>query len=248
MASSTVLTLSQFTVATPTAGVNSQALTYKSALNSFVSFRTDKMMKMRVTASQTFTYTAAQTSDDVTVTVSAPVAVVSNVYNAPNYGLSAIGWWTGSSGTPKLVQATNVSGSAITFAVDDTTSTSATLLVYYLIGAGNFSWVVNIPLATGTAQATLHTGSLEDVNDMDQISADGALYFPQRLILPENYSLNLYVLAPVAVTMAQNSATTTPNTLATLSIPTEQGTMSELLAKMPNVKQNMNALLLGLKG
>jgi len=245
-ASSTVLTLSQFTVSTPTAGVNSLALTYKAPLNSFVHFRVDKMMKMRITATQTFTYTAAQTSDDVTVTVSAPVAVVSNVYNAPNYALSAIGWWTGSSGTPKLVQATNVSGSEITFAVNDTTSTSATLLVYYLLGAGNYSWVINVPLATGTAQATIHTGSIEDVNDMDQISADGALYFPQQLILPENYSLNLYVLAPVAVSMAQNSTSTTPNTLATLSIPTDQGTMIELLAKIPNIKSITNATLLGL--
>ncbi|MCW1300611.1 MAG: hypothetical protein OH335_04385 [Candidatus Parvarchaeota archaeon] len=204
------------------------------------------MMKLRLTATQTFTYTSAQTSDNVIVTTSAPIAVISNVYNAPNYALSAIGWWTGSSGTAKLVQCTNVSGSSATFAVNDTTSTSATLLVYYLVAAGNYSWVVNVPLATGTAQATIHTGAIEDANQMDQISSDGALYFPQQIILPENYSLNLYVLAPVAISMSPAQTTTTPNMLATLSMPTDQGTMAQLLAKIPNIKQIMNSMLLGL--
>jgi hypothetical protein len=46
--------------------------------------------------------------------------------------------------------------------------------------------------------------------------------------------------------MAQNSTSTTPNTLATLSIPTDQGTMTELLAKIPNIKSITNATLLGL--
>ncbi len=229
------LGLAQFTQYTPTAGVNSMILSYKVPHNSVVYIRNDQHMNLKIPAFQQFTYTAAQTSNNVSVTVSAPVAIVPNVYNAPAYQLSAMAYWvaTAPSSVTKIVYPTSISGSTITFAVNDTTSTAATLNVYYLLGVGSYQWVIAYPGATGMTNATIKTEAIEEVNSRSQAAIDSQLYFPISLPLPEDFYLYLYVNAPVVANMTLNQNTTTPNLLAHLSIPVETSTMTEALKQDP---------------
>ncbi len=244
----TVLTLDQFTYSAPSAGVNSKILTYTVPINSYIILRADEMMKLRFTASQVFTYNAAQTSPDVTVTVSGSVAQVGTVLGSKaNPSISAVGFWhtTSPSASTKIVEPTNISGSDITFAVNDTTSTAATLTVYYLLGNGNFSWVVGVPVAAGNITATLYSDSIQHVNSLNQTSPESALYFPEQITLPQEFTLNLYVQSTPAVDMALDLSTETPNTLAGIQIPILTGPMTEILQQDPEVKKHVIDYLLG---
>ena len=239
------LSLAQFTQSTPTAGVNSLTLQYKVPHNSYLYINNEEHMRLRIPALQTFTYSAAQTTNDVTVTVDAPVAIVPNVYNAPAYQLSALAYWktTAPTASTKIVYPTNITGSTITFAVNDTTSTEATLEVYYLLGTGAYQWVISYPNATGTADAVIKTESIEDVNSRSQSASDAQMHFPINIVLPEDFYLSLYVNAPVAANMTLDQTSSTPNLLANVSIPVESGTMSELLRHSPDITKEVKRFL-----
>ncbi len=243
----TELTIDQFTYSPPTAGTSSNILSYLVPTNSYIILRNDARMRLRFTASQTFTYSAAQSSDNVTVTVSGPVAQVSTIFGTTtNPDVSATAYWQATSPTAYTtkVEATAISGSNITFAVNDTTSTAATLTVYYLLATGTFSWTVKVPVSAGDVAAQIYGNSIASVNSLDQTSDGSSIYFPQLLILPQNFSLNLYVTSTPALNMQLGASTPTPNTLASLQIPILTGPMSEILAQDPQVKQHVIAKLL----
>ncbi len=239
------LGLAQFTQYTPTAGVNSMILSYKVPHNSVIYLRNDHHMNLKIPAFQQFTYSAVQSSDNVSVTVAAPVAIVPNVYNAPAYQLSALAYWetTSPSVSTNIVYPTSISGSNITFAVNDTTSTAATLNVYYLLGIGSFQWVIAYPSATGTTNAIIKTEAIEDINSRSQAAIDSQLYFPISLPLPQDFYLYLYVNSSVAANMTLNQNTTTPNLLAHLSIPIETSTMTQALNQDPQFVSKIKSYL-----
>lgn len=239
------LSLAQFTQSTPTAGVNSVLLSYKVPHNSYIYINNSEHMRLRIPAYQSFSYTAAQSADNVTVDVSATPAIVPNIYNAPAFQLSALGYWVATAPTAvtKIVYPTAISGSSITFAVNDTTSTAASLNVYYSLAVGSYQWVISYPNATGQADAVIKTEAIEDVNSRSQSAVDSQLFFPINIILPEDFYLSLYVNAPVAANMTLGQTTTVPNLLANISLPIESGTMSALLKQNPNIVKDVKKYL-----
>ena len=235
MAKANELSLDLFTPTASTPGVNSIALKYQVPLNSYVITQNDSLMNLRLTAKQTFTYTAAQTGNDVTVAVDALVATIGNIYdNGTDFDQSVLGYWTANSVTT-VVKATNVAGKNITFAVNDTTSTSATLTVYYTPKAGSFSWIVIAPTASSTISQTLVTYSIGHVNNLDQSSVDTGIFFPKKVLMTQRFELQLWVIAPVAIDLNANYTSDTPNSLAAVNIPIITGTMAELSSRDPDV-------------
>ncbi len=244
----TMLTINQFTYSAPTAGTSSKVLSYLIPLNSYIILRSDQMMKLRFTEKQVFNYTAAQTSKNVTVTVSGSVAQVGTVFGTDsNPQLSAIGYWnaTSPSAFTKVVQPTSISGSEITFAVNDTTSVAANFTVFYLLANGSFSWVVSVPVAAGDVTAQIYGDSLQNVNVLNQTSQESSLYFPEQIVLPQGFALDLYVQSTPAVDMDPALSSTTPNSLAGIQIPVITGPMSEILEQDPDVKKHVIEQLLG---
>lgn len=235
MAKANELSLDLFSPTATTAGVNSMALKYQVPLNSYLITQNDSLMNLRLTTKQVYTYTSAQTGNDVTVAADALVATIGNIYdNGTDFSESVLGYWTASS-TTKVVKATAVSGKNITFAVNDTTSTSATLTVYYTPKSGSFTWIVVAPTAASTISQTLVTHSIGHVNSLDQSSVDTGVFFPKKVLMTQRFELQLWAIAPVAIDMVPNYATATPNTLAAANVPIITGTMAELTARDPDV-------------
>ncbi len=237
------LTTDKFTPTVGSAGIKSEVLSYDVPLNSYLITKDDELMYFRLTSKQTYSYSSAQATADVTVAVNSRVATVGNLYTGtPNLDLSVLGYWT-AGGTTTTVEATNVSGKNITFAVNDTTSTSATLTVYYTPKVGSYSWVVVAPTAASTTSQTVVTGSIGSANALNQSSTETGIYFPKKVLMTQRFVLQLWVMSSVAIDLAPNFETDTPNTLANISIPCYTGTMDELTAKDPNVAQTAVRLI-----
>jgi hypothetical protein len=237
------LSLSQFTTSAATQGVWSTVASYTVPLGVFYRIQANTPISLRLTAWQSFTYSTAQTSGNVTVTVAGNVAVIPSYYNQPNYELSAIGFWYNHT-TTKIVYASNITGNQITFPVNDTTSTDVVFTVYYLLNVGQYQWNLGVPLATGGYNAILHSSAIANVNMKDQLSTGSLVTFARDVTLPENFSLSLSTLSTPAVTMTNenmtpSAASTTPNVLAVLEIPCFKGDISELKKTDPNYIQNI---------
>lgn len=242
-----ILGLDKFEYSAPTAGVNSRVLKYEMPLNAYVVVDNSKLMGLKITAKEDFTYTAA-TTGSVTVTLGANVALVGNLYSGtPDYSLSVLAYWASADSgvNPKRVAVTAVSGKSVTVNVDDASNTSGgTLTIYYTPAQGTYSWVVTAPTAASTISATLTTDTLSHVNMLDQASPETGLYFPKKTLLTEHFTLELWSLAPVVISMDPASASTAePNTLADVSLPVEMGDMDFLLSRDPNVRKTAVELL-----
>lgn len=231
------LTLNQFTYTTPSAGIYSPVLTYTVPIGSALRIPSNRMMSLRITAGQLFSYTSAQTSNTVTVTVAGNVAQVGNYYAQPNPALSGYGIWTNvTTSASTILYATAVSGNSITFQPNDTTDSKINFQVYYLLGSGQYKWTVNVPLATGSYPSDVFSDSIARVNSLDQATAGTALYFPRDLLLLEGYSLILQTLSTPAVSMNNKLTGALANGLCSLTIDAISYSMNELLAIDPQIK------------
>jgi len=231
------LYLSQFTYTPNTAGVNSPLLSFTVPLNTYYALLNSEPMHIALPSFFSQSYTSAQSSDNVTVTAPTPVAVVAGTYNVPNYSLTAIGYWYNGT-TYRPVPATNISGSNITFNVNDTTSTTATLYVYYLPAQGNVtiaysnpSGSSSVPSAMTTVTKVIFKRPLMNIHSLDQQLS--YIHISENSLLPQFFQLTVYVNS--SVVLYTNSVNANyPNTLAFLDLPVSTGNMSELLQKMPN--------------
>ena len=239
------LTLDQMVYTAPTAGVNSKVLSYKVPLNSYMILDDNQLMRLKITAKQTFTFNTTQ-SASTTVTVSGSVATVGNIYTGnTDYNKSAIGYWKGTSqSTQTLVKPSAISGTSITFPINDSTDSGGTLVVYYTLKPGSYSWVVNAPTAASTISASVLKDAVSNVNSLNQASTETGLFFPRKILMTEHFDLQLWVLAPVVVDMDPASLSTdTPNLLAAVDIPVSTGEMATLLERDPEVKKTAVHLL-----
>lgn len=243
------LSLSDFTYTAPTAGTDSAVLSYQVPLGQYVQIPTDIPMNLRLTAAQVYSYTAAQTAANVTVTTTGTIASVANYYSTPSPAQSGLAYWTVSgSTTSTLLQANGLTANTLTFPVNDTTDTTASLVVFYLLANGYMKWRVGIPLSSGTYNADLFSTSILQVNQLNQVSTGNLLYFPRSITLAESFTLELVVNSSPAVNLVSNFTTSTPtylsalsftNNMATLNIPAYGGDISELNAVDANAVDNL---------
>ena len=225
------LLLSNFQYTANTTGVNSLLLNYVVPLNTYVTLDMTKPFHIALPTFFSTSYSAAQTSASVTVTAPTPVAVIQNMYNAPNYSLSAIGYWYNGT-TYRMVKPTAISGSSITFYVNDTTSTSATLYVYYLPAAGTMSIVYQNPTSPTTITKTIFRTTLTSIHSTDQYRVP--LTLAENALLPQFFTFSIYVNAPVVIQTGSVSPNY-PNVLANFDMDVNVGNFNELVKKVPNI-------------